>query len=84
MPEDICSSLQLISGGSHLSLTEELSEELHVPFSAAEYTRFADGETHVHIASDVRDVTVCIVQPTSPPVNDHLTWQRIGKTSLCC
>ncbi len=35
-------------------------------------TAFADGETRIAIASDLRGEDVFIVQPTSPPVNAHL------------
>jgi ribose-phosphate pyrophosphokinase len=38
----------------------------------AEVSSFADGETRVHVHHDVRDESVFIVQPTCPPVNDHL------------
>jgi ribose-phosphate pyrophosphokinase len=62
----------LISGNSHPALAKELAEELGISLSVAEVGAFADGETRVRIESDVRDSTVAIVQPTSPPVNDHL------------
>src|SRR4030067_477712 len=34
--------------------------------------RFSDGEGNVEIRDNVRGVDVFIIQPTSPPVNDHL------------
>ncbi len=43
-----------------------------MPLVAAEVGAFADGETRVHVSADVRDAAVCLVQPTCPPVNDHL------------
>lgn len=64
--------LRLVSGSAHPALAAELSAELQVPLSHADCTRFADGETRVHIEGDLRGTTVCIVQPTAPPVNDHL------------
>jgi len=45
---------------------------LNVPLVSAEVVAFADGETRVRVAQDVRDAAVFIVQPTCPPVNDHL------------
>jgi ribose-phosphate pyrophosphokinase len=45
---------------------------LDVPLLTAEVGAFADGETRVQVGQDVRDATVFIVQPTCPPVNEHL------------
>jgi ribose-phosphate pyrophosphokinase len=43
-----------------------------VPLEQVEIAPFADGEMRVHLSADVRDTAVFIVQPTCPPVNDHL------------
>jgi ribose-phosphate pyrophosphokinase len=64
--------LKLVAGNSHPGLAEGLARELRVPLVSAEVGSFADGETRVHVAEDVRDTTVFIVQPTGPPVNEHL------------
>jgi ribose-phosphate pyrophosphokinase len=64
--------MQLISGNAHPVLAENLARELRLPRVAAEVGAFADGETRVHLAQDVREATVILVQPTCPPVNDHL------------
>jgi ribose-phosphate pyrophosphokinase len=64
--------LVLMSGDAHPALAEELGRELKVPLVTAEVGAFADGETCVRVAQDVRDAAVFIVQPTCPPVNDHL------------
>ncbi len=64
--------IKLLAGNAHRSLAEDLARELGVPLEAAEIAAFADGEARVHIAADVRDAAVFIVQPTSPPVNEHL------------
>jgi ribose-phosphate pyrophosphokinase len=65
-------SVKLISGNAHPALGEALAQELKLPLVSAEVGAFADGETRVHVSQDVRDATVFIVQPTCPPVNDHL------------
>lgn len=65
-------SLKLLAGNSHPALAEELARELKVPLVSAEVGAFADGEIRVHVAEDVRDADVFIVQPTHPPVNEHL------------
>jgi ribose-phosphate pyrophosphokinase len=62
----------LISGNAHPALAEHLARELGMPLVTAEVGAFADGEIRVHVAHDVRETAVFIVQPTCPPVNDHL------------
>jgi ribose-phosphate pyrophosphokinase len=65
-------SAKLVAGNAHPALAAALARELSLPLVAAEVTAFADGETRVHVGQDVRDAAVFIVQPTCPPVNDHL------------
>jgi ribose-phosphate pyrophosphokinase len=64
--------LKVFSGNAHPALAEGVARELEVPLAPAEVTAFADGETRVRLGADVRGAAVVIVQPTSPPVNDHL------------
>jgi ribose-phosphate pyrophosphokinase len=63
---------KLISGNAHPVLAQQLAKELSVPLDPVEIAAFADGETRVHIAADLQDASVFIVQPTCTPVNDHL------------
>ena len=62
----------LISGDAHPELAEQIGRELNLQLAETELATFADGETRVKIAADVRRANVVIVQPTAPPVNDHL------------
>src|SRR6516164_7552775 len=64
--------VKLLAGNAHPALAEDLARELDVPLVMAEVGAFADGETRVHVSQDVRDAAVFIVQPTCPPVNEHL------------
>jgi ribose-phosphate pyrophosphokinase len=64
--------LMLVSGDAHPALAEEVARQLKVPLVTAEVAAFADGETRMRVAEDVRHADVFIVQPTCPPVNDHL------------
>lgn len=64
--------VKLICGNAHPALGRALGESLQLPPEAAEVDAFADGEIRVRIAADVRGATVVILQPTMPPVNDHL------------
>jgi ribose-phosphate pyrophosphokinase len=43
-----------------------------VPLGRAAVSRFSDGESTVELLENVRGRDVFIVQPTSPPANDHL------------
>jgi ribose-phosphate pyrophosphokinase len=72
MPTPSRMPIKLISGNAHPALAQDLARELGISLEAIEIGAFADGETRVHIASDVRDSHAVIVQPTCPPVNDHL------------
>lgn len=63
---------KLLSGNAHPALAEGLARELKLPLEPVEVGTFADGETRVHIVSDVREAAVFIVQPTCPPANDRL------------
>ena len=64
--------MRLIAGNAHPVLAAAVARELSVPLERAEVGAFADGETRVHIGCDVRGADVLLIQPTGPPVNDHL------------
>jgi ribose-phosphate pyrophosphokinase len=65
-------SLILISGDANPVLAKNLAQQLETPLVSAQVGAFADGETQIHIEANVRDATVCLIQSTCPPVNDHL------------
>jgi ribose-phosphate pyrophosphokinase len=62
----------ILSGTANPELAYAIARELQVPLAAATADRFPDGETSVRLLQSVRGKTVFIVQPTAPPVNDHL------------
>lgn len=64
--------LMLFSGNANRPLAESIAELLKVPLGKALVSRFSDGETHVEIFENVRGRDVFIIQPLSPPANDHL------------
>jgi ribose-phosphate pyrophosphokinase len=53
-------------------LAEAIAGELDVQVGACAVDRFPDGEVAVQLLEPVRRKEVFLVQPTSPPVNDHL------------
>src|SRR2546422_10371584 len=64
--------LKIFSGNAHPALAKEICEHLQLGLGQAEVGRFPDGEVEVQIGENVRGADVFVVQPTSPPVNDHL------------
>ena len=64
--------LKLFSGNANRPLAEEIAQYLHVRLGDADVSRFSDGEVYVQINENVRGQDVFVIQPTCPPVNDHL------------
>src|SRR5207253_1896564 len=64
--------LLLYSGSSNRALAEDTGRLLDVPLGNLEIVRFPDGELSPLIQDSVRGEDVFIIQPTCPPVNDHL------------
>src|SRR2546421_10984866 len=62
----------IFAGTADEELAANVARELGVPLGACEVERFPDGETSVRLDGPVRGREVFLVQPTSPPVNDHL------------
>jgi len=53
------------------ALAGEVAAYLGTDLGKINIKRFADGESYVQIGESVRGTDVFLVQPTSPPVNDH-------------
>ena len=66
------SRFTLFSGTAHKELATGVAQELQIALGACEVKRFPDGEVSVEVCEAVRGREVFIVQPTSPPLNDHL------------
>lgn len=74
--------IRILSGNANLPLAQRIAELLGVELCEAYAQgkgrraygpgRFPDGETSVQIKQTVRGKHVFVIQPTSPPVNDHL------------
>lgn len=64
--------IRIVSGNANRDLAKEIASHLKVNMTTAVVSKFSDGETRVHIEDNIRGKDVFIVQPTSPPVNDHL------------
>ncbi|KDD73942.1 ribose phosphate pyrophosphokinase [Helicosporidium sp. ATCC 50920] len=66
------SRLRIFSGTCNPELSREITSYLGVDLGRINIKRFADGEIYVQIEESIRGCDVFLVQPTSPPVNDHL------------
>jgi len=66
------STMAVFTGSANSQLAYDIVRHLSVPLARSEVGRFSDGETQVEVMENVRGRDVFIVQPTSPPANDHL------------
>lgn len=62
----------LLSGSSHPTLAQEISEHLKRPLGEVDIRRFSDGEIFVEVKENVRGRSVYLIQSTCSPVNDSL------------
>jgi ribose-phosphate pyrophosphokinase len=62
----------LFAGSAHRELAETIAYHLGLEPGKCSVQWFPDGETTVQLLETVRRKEVLLVQPTSPPVNDHL------------
>ena len=66
------STMAVFAGNANPQLAQDIARHLMVPLGRSSVGRFSDGETTVELLENVRGRDVFIVQPTSPPSNDHL------------
>ncbi|HEX7263377.1 MAG TPA: ribose-phosphate diphosphokinase, partial [Candidatus Dormibacteraeota bacterium] len=64
--------LKLIGGTANPALSQLISSVLNVPVTDTRLRRFPDGEINVKIEDSMRGHDVFVIQPTCPPVNEHL------------
>ncbi|MER3426049.1 MAG: phosphoribosylpyrophosphate synthetase [Thermus sp.] len=64
--------IRIFSGNAHPDLARRVAEALGQSLGKALVERFPDGEVRVRLLESVRGDDVYLIQPTSPPVNDHL------------
>ena len=66
------SEFTIFSGSANPTLTATIARELGSQVGACVVDRYPDGDVAVQFLDSVRRKEVFLVQPTSPPVNDHL------------
>ncbi|GBG69085.1 hypothetical protein CBR_g3783 [Chara braunii] len=64
--------LKIFSGTANPQLAQEIACYMGLDLGKIKIKRFADGEIYVQLEESVRGCGVFLVQPTSPPANDHL------------
>lgn len=64
--------LKIFSGQANRPLAKSICSHLHLPLGEITLGKFPDGENFCKIEEDIRGRDVFLVQPTCPPVNDHL------------
>src|SRR5919202_6840061 len=62
----------IFAGTANAELAASVARELGVRLGACAVERFPAGELSVKLDEPVRGREVFVVQPTGPPVNDHL------------
>jgi len=72
----------LFAGSANRVLAEEIAATLGVSLSPATTERFPDGEVHVELLQDPRGRQAVILQPTSPPPDEHL-FELLALADAC-
>jgi ribose-phosphate pyrophosphokinase len=65
-------TIAVFTGSANPQLALDIARYLQVPLGRAHVGRFSDGEVTVEIMENVRGRDVFVLQPTSPPANDHI------------
>lgn len=65
-------TLRIVSGTANRSLATAVTDALHTEQTSCDIVRFPDGELRP-VVGRMRGDDVYVVQPTGPPVNEHLT-----------
>ena len=69
---DVRNEFTIFSGSANPTLAAMIARELGSQVGACVLDRYPDGDVAVQLLDSVRRKEVFLVQPTSPPVNDHL------------
>ena len=64
--------MKIFSGSANRELAQRICDRIGIPLGQATISSFPDGETYVRIEENIRGRDVFIIQPTSPPTNQHL------------
>jgi ribose-phosphate pyrophosphokinase len=84
--------MMIFSGNANKELAAEIAAYLGTSLGSITVARFADGEVNCQVHDNVRGKDVFIIQPTCPPVNEHLmelllmvsTMRRASAERITC
>jgi len=65
-------NLKVFSGSAHPDLARAVCKHLDIPLGASHTVRFTNENLKVRIDENVRGHDVFVIQPSCPPVSDHL------------
>lgn len=72
MGQEEMNNVRVFSGRAHIGLAQEICDSIGVPLLPSVTRHFSNDCLYVHLGVSVREKEVFIIQPLSPPVNDHL------------
>jgi ribose-phosphate pyrophosphokinase len=64
--------MKIFAGSAHPGLAREIADVLGIQVGQAKLRRFPDSEVSFQIEENIRGTDVFVVQPTSPPVDQHI------------
>jgi ribose-phosphate pyrophosphokinase len=64
--------IKIFSGSANLPLATAVCQTLGIKLGNRTLERFPDSELHIELQENVRERDVYLIQPTSPPVDQHL------------
>ncbi|MFL6593805.1 MAG: ribose-phosphate diphosphokinase [Chthoniobacterales bacterium] len=64
--------LKIFTGSANRELAQRICEAIGETLGEATITQFPDSETYVKFEENIRGRDVFIIQPTSPPTNQHI------------
>ncbi len=76
------SELKVFAANGNPQLAKAICDYLRLPLGDWKLSRFSDGEIYCQVLENVRGTDVFIIQPTSPPVNDHIMELLIAVDAL--
>ena len=90
--ESAVEDMKIFTGNANEDLSKDICAMLGLPLGEITVGRFADGEAKIAVHENVRGKDVYIIQPTSPPVNEHLvelllmvsTMRRASADKITC
>jgi ribose-phosphate pyrophosphokinase len=74
--------IRVFSGTAHPRLARDIVRHLGLDLGRLSVRYFSDGEIHARFEDSVRGADVYVIQPTCPPVDDHLVELMICLDAL--